>query len=88
MEANTDDVYFVTPRAKALFCLLRNDRGDLDKDLGITPYHFLNGAVADQWKASMLDLLGVTEADDLPGIILPEARRRVLHTHKRMIGLA
>ena len=88
MAEELDDVYFVSPRAKAIFCLLRNQHGVLDKDLGITHNHYLNGDVAAQWKAQMLAVLEIAETGDLPGIIMPEARRRVLHTYKRMIGLA
>lgn len=88
MEKDLDDVYFVSPRAKAIFCLLRNNRGDLDKDLGITHVCYLDGAIAAKWKETMLAVLGITEEGALAGDVLPEARHRVLQTYKRMVGLA
>jgi hypothetical protein len=88
MENDLDDVFFVSPRAKAIFCLLRNNHGDLDKDLGITHVCYLDGAIAAKWKAQMLTLLEITEEGELPADIMPEVRRRVLQTYKRMVGLA
>jgi hypothetical protein len=49
-----DDEFFHSRRKKLAFCILRNARGDLDADLGLTPRHFLDEQLAKQWRDMML----------------------------------
>jgi hypothetical protein len=83
-----DDGVFVSPRAQVMYCLQQSTQGVLEQALGITHYHYLDGAVAAQWKIEMLEILGIQEDNELASDNLIEARRRILQVYNRMIGVA
>lgn len=85
MTTRVHDTMFVSRQAKLAFCLLRNKRGDLDADLGITNKHYLFADSADVWRDTML-----AEFQDslITGEEMNQVIDAILLTHKRMTGHA
>lgn len=83
-----DDDFFLSQRRKWAFCILRNEKGDLDKELGITRKHFINRELAKEWRNRMIQEFhpekNVAEPEDELIVIT----QRINKIYGRMVGNA
>lgn len=85
VKINSDD-FFISETRKLEFCLMHNENGELDSELGITRVHFVDDALAKDWRNSLLAIFHPDKNHGSQNSI--KITEQINKTYKRMTGKA
>jgi hypothetical protein len=87
VEIGNDD-FFLSQKRKWAFCILKNDKGDLDNELGITRKHFINKDLAKKWRNRMINEFHPDKNTLEPQENLVMITQKINKMYERMVGNA